>query len=619
MSERVAAVDSDAHLLTFEHQSEYNGGSRWPYDHMLTAMHPEHGPVGSLKYKMSGDRANSKIKIDRLEVDAEHRRKGYGSALMDAVQARHPKSSIDHGDRTDAREAWWADYGDGKADKRGRTAIMRRTTAIRMVPPEEYRKFHYPDYPQAKTPAALARHFKKTSPEYYSQIKSDAQKNGITTPMLVKWTDQRGNPLRKPQAMSGHHRAAVAHELGLHMPVGDYDNPADHDLVRQTEQAWFQENERPLHDRPGRYGRRIMAADDWQFSHHHLEGPHWRSFGGPAEDPRKVMTQYKLRDGGVQFESGSDHDYQVRKHGDGAVQRVQQAAREHHGVEDAPPPAAAPQPTRRAPRVYYHGTTAEDVTHVLPANRHGQGVTFNSDTSPEHAYASLDKGAAWHYAEMAHYVTGNKPRVYQVRPIGGDHSHVEQDPTWDDIRDQPRGNYQGDQRSKVGFEVVRELKTPRHIHDAFDWPEKDSKDDAGFRQARLATASGPLYHGTAIENLTHILPATKSGARPIYGETDPAYAYATHSPEDAWDYAKDAHAEAYHSNPRTTQIPRVYEVRPLGNDHSHIEADPAYLNGQQRDTNSGDRRSRAGFQVVRELPAPPDLHEHLDWLRGGAR
>lgn len=131
-----------------------------------------------------------------------------------------------------------------------RTAAQE-SMSIRMVPPEEYRKFEFPDYPHAKTPAALARHFKKTSPEYYGKIKNDVQQNGIKTPMLVKWTDQRGKPLKKPQAMSGHHRAAVAHELGLHMPVGDYDNPADHDLARQTEQKWFQENERPIHDRPG--------------------------------------------------------------------------------------------------------------------------------------------------------------------------------------------------------------------------------------------------------------------------------------------------------------------------------------------------------------------------------
>jgi GNAT superfamily N-acetyltransferase len=333
----LAASQSDAHLLSFEHQSEYNGGSRWPYDHTLTAVHPEHGEVGSLKYKMSGDRANSKIKIDRLEVASDHRRKGYGSALMDSLQQRYPKSSIDHGDRTDLGKAWWGGYGDGKADKRGRTATVA----------------------------------------------------------------------------------------------------------------------------------------DWQFSHHHIEGPHWRSFGNPASDPEKsVVTEYKLRDGGVQFDTGTLHQHQIHKHGPEAVERLHDAVRQHHGMGDAPP-EVPPPPARPKPRIYYHGTTTGDVTHILPASKHHSGVVFPSDTDHDYAYASLDKDAAWSYAEKAHYVTGGKPRVYQVRPMHGDHSHVEEDPQWDDTRNQFRGNYEGDRRSKVGFEVVRELKTPRHIHESFDWPEKE--------------------------------------------------------------------------------------------------------------------------------------------------
>lgn len=116
---------------------------------------------------------------------------------------------------------------------------------VRMVPPEEYRKFRYPDYPGAATPAALVRHFKKTSPEYYDKIKSRVQEEGFTTPVLVRWSDPRGKPLRKPEVMEGHHRAAVAHELGLHLPVGDYDNPDDYDIAFKAGQQWFRENQRP--------------------------------------------------------------------------------------------------------------------------------------------------------------------------------------------------------------------------------------------------------------------------------------------------------------------------------------------------------------------------------------
>jgi GNAT superfamily N-acetyltransferase len=328
----------DAHLLTFEHTSEYSGGSKWPYNHELTAVHPERGPVGFVKYKMSGDRATSKILIDRLEVDPDHQRKGYGSALMDALQQRHPKSSINHGDRTDAGSSWWSSYGEGRADRRGRTA----------------------------------------------------------------------------------------------------------------------------------------AADDWKFEHHHTEGRNWRTFGGPADDPRKVMVEYRKHDDGpIEFDNGTMHDYAVRKHGPEAVQRTQQAALDHHGATTFDPSSVVPEKTRQAPRIYYHGTTAENVTHVLPAARHHGRVMFPSDTSHEHAYASLDKDAAWSYAEKAHYVTGGKPRVYQVRPMHGDHSHVEDDPQWDDVRGHSRGNYEGDRRSKVGFEVIREMKTPKRIHDSFDWPGKE--------------------------------------------------------------------------------------------------------------------------------------------------
>lgn len=328
----------DPDRLTFTHTSEFNGGSRWPYDHELTAVHPDHGPVGSVKYWMNGDRANSKIKINELDVNPDHRRKGYGSALMDALQEQHPKSSIDHGDRTDMGSAWWSSYGQGRADKRGRTA----------------------------------------------------------------------------------------------------------------------------------------AADDWKFEHYHLGGPSWRSFGGPAEDPRRVISEYRKHDDNkIEFDSGARHEHMVRKHGPEAVQRVQQAALDHHDATTFDPSSVVPEKTRQAPRIYYHGTTTGDVTHVLPASRHHQGVMFPSDTDHDHAYASLKKDDAWTYAEKAHYVTGGKPRVYQVRPMHGDHSHVEDDPRWDDVSGHARGNYENDRRSKVGFEVVRELKTPQHIHDSFDWPGKE--------------------------------------------------------------------------------------------------------------------------------------------------
>jgi len=111
--------EKDAHLLDLQHEEYETGGSLYPNGETIKAHHPEHGQIGSLKY-MRGTRANSPILIDRLEVHRDHRRKGYGSALMDALQDRYPKAKIKHGDRTDAGKAWWGSYGQG-SNRRGRT------------------------------------------------------------------------------------------------------------------------------------------------------------------------------------------------------------------------------------------------------------------------------------------------------------------------------------------------------------------------------------------------------------------------------------------------------------------------------------------------------------------
>jgi hypothetical protein len=116
---------------------------------------------------------------------------------------------------------------------------------VRIVAPEEYRKFRYPDYPQVKGGlGGLVRHFKKTDPDYFAKVRDDVQQNGFTTPILVRYKDPRGNALKKPQVMEGHHRAAVAHDLDLPLPVGDYDNETDFQRSRKGNADWFQKNER---------------------------------------------------------------------------------------------------------------------------------------------------------------------------------------------------------------------------------------------------------------------------------------------------------------------------------------------------------------------------------------
>lgn len=121
---------SDASALAFHHEEWENGGTKWPNAERITARHPEHGVVGALQY-LRGSRANSPIYIQRLEVHSDHRRRGYGSALMDTLQAKYPKARIDHGDRTDQGKAWWSSYGQG-ADRRGRTGTLTsgRTASV---------------------------------------------------------------------------------------------------------------------------------------------------------------------------------------------------------------------------------------------------------------------------------------------------------------------------------------------------------------------------------------------------------------------------------------------------------------------------------------------------------
>lgn len=110
--------------LRFHYDEQETGGSKYPTEATLTAVHADHGEVGSLKY-FPPKRRNGQILIKKLEVAPEHRRNGYGSALMDELQTRMPDASVNHGDRTDDGEAWWGSYGKGKSDKRGRTAVRQ--------------------------------------------------------------------------------------------------------------------------------------------------------------------------------------------------------------------------------------------------------------------------------------------------------------------------------------------------------------------------------------------------------------------------------------------------------------------------------------------------------------
>lgn len=130
------------------------------------------------------------------------------------------------------------------------------------------------------------------------------------------------------------------------------------------------------------------------------------------------------------------------------------------------------------PKIYYHGTSVPDVTHILPASKHKGEVTYEGTTSIHHAYATPHVEEAWEYAQES--FGGSKPgrprrpRVYKVRAIGGDH-HVEDDPEYETVKSPIdgrtfqswRGTRPDDKRSKVGFEVLGEEEVPDHVKERF--------------------------------------------------------------------------------------------------------------------------------------------------------
>lgn len=117
-----------------------------------------------------------------------------------------------------------------------------------------------------------------------------------------------------------------------------------------------------------------------------------------------------------------------------------------------------------------------------------------------------------------------------------------------------------------------------------------------------------FFHGTVakLRPGSVIRPVNaRAGSRANFspGMTDPDYAYATsgdRAEDDAWHYAELA------ANWAATGSPRVYQVAPLG-EH---EQDPQHdEHGNIRDNMSGDRRSKAGWKVTRQMPQP-------DWAKG---
>lgn len=106
---------------------------------------------------------------------------------------------------------------------------------------------------------------------------------------------------------------------------------------------------------------------------------------------------------------------------------------------------------------------------------------------------------------------------------------------------------------------------------------------------------GEFYHGTT----SHLQPGDEirpGGGEPQFEQTDSRFAYATTDIRaarswsihpDRWDYEDDS-AE-----------PHVYEVEPLGRHSKDPERDTS---GLPRGNFAGDRRSKVGWRVRREVP-----------------
>jgi 8-oxo-dGTP diphosphatase len=155
-----------------------------------------------------------------------------------------------------------------------------KTSSIQMIGPDEYSRYHFPDYPQAKSLPRLVRHFEKTEPEYFQTIKDEVARDGVTTPVLVRRNDPAGRPMARPTVMQGHHRAAAAYSLGQHLPVGDHDDPEDFAMAERGNRAWFATHERPV---PKQAARRT-AADDDDTGYRMQHRPPDEDYGAPHHD-----------------------------------------------------------------------------------------------------------------------------------------------------------------------------------------------------------------------------------------------------------------------------------------------------------------------------------------------
>jgi hypothetical protein len=274
-------------------------------------------------------------------------------------------------------------------DKTGKWSSL-----FHLASPAEYSKFSYPDYSHRGGLAGLAQQLEKTGPGYYEALRDDIRSNGVKQPVLVRYRiNGTGRKLPSPQVMDGHHRAAVAYELGLPILVGDYDNQEHYDAAMSQfgSQDWFSS-----------YGGvKAGGVAPWRTSQFSNDG-HCPNCGCPQ--PASITDQIELA-----FDPAEPRDKQGK---------------------------------------WYHGTHLAGLkSGDLLGPGHGKNWGYSSQ---QRIYISSEPHGALGYGDVAAYKHGKglgAGHVYEVTPTG---------PVEQDQNSVGRGDEQLN-RQTTGARVVREL------------------------------------------------------------------------------------------------------------------------------------------------------------------
>lgn len=183
--------------------------------HVLTAVHPKKGPVGTLQYIKRADH----LQVETLRVPGEHRGNGFAGHLMDEMQRRHPGTPINHGSRTDDGQDWWDKYSEGKDVTDGRT-MASKTASGNWIPPkltdEHEKALSHPDYGQSKRDLlSLAKSPKPGLKMWRGEVR---HKDHLADPPSVgmHWSINPDQVISPNEVPKDHHR--VIWEATLHHP-----------------------------------------------------------------------------------------------------------------------------------------------------------------------------------------------------------------------------------------------------------------------------------------------------------------------------------------------------------------------------------------------------------------